>query len=77
MKRRLRWESSPRRVPAHPYRDSALVYAVLAGAVVGITAATGGHLRTALIVAPLLFVAATSYSWWGWREKMREEARNK
>jgi hypothetical protein len=74
-KRRLRWEMTPRRVPSHPYRDSALFYAALAGIVVLVTALTHGDMRKALILAPTLFVVATGYSWWRWREKQREQAR--
>jgi membrane protein implicated in regulation of membrane protease activity len=73
--RRLRWDPAPRKLPAHPYRDSAIVYAVLAGVLVGVTALTGGNVRTAAIVAPALFVAATAYSWWRWRERIRQRER--
>ena len=73
-KRKLRWDGTPRTVPKHPYRDSAIIYALLAGIVVGVTALTGGNMRTALIIAPLLFVTATGYSWWRWRQRQREEA---
>jgi hypothetical protein len=76
-KKRLRWDGSPRTRPAHPYRDSAITYAVLAGVVVGVTALTGGNMRTALILAPMLFVVATAYSWWRWRQREREEAESK
>ena len=72
-KKKLRWGGSPRRLPAHPYRDSAIVYGVLAAIVVGVTALTGGNLRAALIIAPLLFVVATGYSWWRLRQREREE----
>ena len=73
-KKRLHWDSAPRRASAHPYRDSAVLYAVLAALVVGVTALTGGNLRAALIVAPVLFLVATAYSWWRWRRREREEA---
>jgi Flp pilus assembly protein TadB len=73
-KRKLRWDGTPRTIPKHPYRDSAIVYAVLAGVVVGVTALTGGNMRAALIIAPMLFVVATGYSWWRWRKREREEA---
>jgi predicted MFS family arabinose efflux permease len=73
-KKRLRWGGSPRRALAHPYRDSAILYAILAGAVVGVTALTGGNVRAALVLAPLLFVVATAYSWWRWRQRERGEA---
>jgi hypothetical protein len=43
-KKRLRWGGSPRRLPAHPYRDSAIVYGILAAVVVGVTALTNGNL---------------------------------
>jgi 4-amino-4-deoxy-L-arabinose transferase-like glycosyltransferase len=64
-------------MPKHPYRDSAIVYAVLAGVVVGVTALTSGNMRAALIIAPLLFVVATGYSWWRWRRREREGADNR
>jgi membrane protein implicated in regulation of membrane protease activity len=51
-----------------------IVYAVLAAVVVGVTALTGGNMRAALIIAPMLFVVATGYSWWRWRKREREEA---
>jgi hypothetical protein len=73
-KRKLRWDGSPRTMPRHPYRDSAITYAVLAGIVVGVTALTGGNMRTALIIAPILFAVATGYSWWRWRQRERVEA---
>jgi hypothetical protein len=34
-------------------------------------------MRTALIIAPLLFVVATGYSWWRWRQREREGADNR
>ena len=73
-KKRLRWDGSPRRAVAHPYRDSAILYAILAGVVVAVTALTGGNMRAALVIAPLLFVVATAYSWWRWRQRERREA---
>ena len=76
-KRKLRWDGTARTMPKHPYRDSAIVYAVLAGVVVGVTALTSGNMRTALIIAPLLFVVATGYSWWRWRQREREGADNR
>jgi Flp pilus assembly protein TadB len=72
-KRKLRWDGTPRTIPKHPYRDNAILYAVLAGVVVGVTALTGGNMRAALIIAPVLFVVATGYSWWRWRQREREE----
>jgi hypothetical protein len=76
-KKKLRWGGSQGRLPAHPYRDSAIVYGILAAIVIGATALTGGNLRAALIIAPLLFVVATAYSWWRLRQREREEERNR
>jgi hypothetical protein len=75
-RKKLRWDGTPRTMPKHPYRDSAITYAILAGVVVGVTALTGGNLRTALIIAPALFLVATAYSWWRWQQREREEARD-
>jgi hypothetical protein len=75
-KQRLRWDGSPHTRPPHPYRDSAILYAILASVVVGVTALTGGNMRAALIVAPTLFVVATGYSWWRWRQRERQEAKD-
>ncbi len=74
-KRRLRWEAAPRKIPRHPYRDSAIFYAILAGVVVGVTWLTGGNIKRAVILGALLFVVATAYSWWRWREREKEQAR--
>jgi hypothetical protein len=76
-KKKLRWDGTPRTIPKHPYRDSAILYAVLAGVVVGVTAITGGNMRAALIIAPVLFVVATGYSWWRWRQREREETESR
>jgi hypothetical protein len=74
--RRLRWEGEQRRLPAHPYRDSAIVYAVVAGLVIGLAALTGGNMRVAIVIAPALFVVATGYSWWRWRQRERQEVKD-
>jgi hypothetical protein len=68
----FRWEG-PSRLPRHPYRDSALFYALLAGILVGVTALTGGDVRRSVFLAIVLFVAATGYSWWRWRERLRRQ----
>ena len=73
----LRWEGTPRTMPKHPYRDSAILYAILALVVIGVTALTGGNMRAVLIIAPVVFVVATAYSWWRWNRREREEARNR
>ena len=72
--RRLRWEFPERPIPKRPYRDSALVYAGLAGLVVVIAVATGGGLARAVIVAAAVFVLATGFSWWRWHVRLKREA---
>ena len=72
--RKLRWDVEPARSSSkHPYRDSALVYAGLAGLVVVIAAATGGSVVKALIAGLVVFAAATAYSWWRVRERLRRQ----
>jgi Flp pilus assembly protein TadB len=71
VKRRLRWDTPDGKVPAHPYRDSAALYALLAVLVVAVTAITGGDIVKALIVGAAAFVLATGYSWWRWRARLR------
>ena len=46
----------PRRIPKRPYRDSAILYGVLAVAVVLFSAVTGGDLVRAVLVAIGFFV---------------------
>jgi hypothetical protein len=69
--KKLRWDS-PRPVPRHPYRDTAILYAVLAGLVIGVTALTGGDVRRSVIIAVALFFGATAYSWWRWSQRIRQ-----
>ena len=77
MKARLRWESPPRQLPRRPYRDSALLYGVMAAAVVVVAVATDGSLVRALVIGVFFFVAATAWSWRRWRERLREEERRR
>ncbi len=71
--KRLRWEQQARRpVPKHPYRDTAVFYAILAGLVVGVTALTGGNVRKSVVIAVALFVVATAYGWYRWRARIRQ-----
>jgi Flp pilus assembly protein TadB len=71
--RRLRWEPGERKVPKRPYRDSAILYGVLASLVVVIAVATGGDLVRALVFAGAAFVLATGFSWWRWRGRLRRQ----
>lgn len=67
--KKLRWES-PRPMPGHPYRDTAILYAVIAVIVIGVAVLTGGDLGLAVIVAVALFFSAAGYSWWRWNQRI-------
>jgi hypothetical protein len=72
--RRLSWglpESPP---PKHPYRDSVVLYGVLAVLIVLIAWATGGAVGRAAVIAGFFFVVASSWSLYRWRQRLREEA---
>ena len=78
--KRLRWDSPAidrdRPIPKHPYRDTAILYAVLAVLVVLIAWATGGKVVNAAVTAAAVFVIATLWSWRSWRNRIRhDEAR--
>ena len=76
MRRPWWWQTPQRPVPKHPYRDTALLYAVLAGLVVVFAAATGyQHLVKAVVVAVIVFFAATTYSWWYWYDRIKKAKR--
>jgi hypothetical protein len=62
-------------LPRHPYRDSAIFYGFLALALLGIVYVTGGDMTRALIYAAGFFVIATAFSWWRFRAKLAERAR--
>jgi len=60
-------------VPKHPYRDTAILYGVLAVLVVVIAYATGGDAVNAAVTALFVFIVATLWSWRTWRNRLREE----
>lgn len=64
-----------RPLPKRPFRDSAVAYAILAGAVVGIGLITGGSLLRTVVIAVVFFVVATAYSWWRFRQRLAREGR--
>jgi hypothetical protein len=65
----------PRRVPKRPYRDSALLSGALAAVIVVVAAATGGSLLRAVLFAVGFFALAMAWSWYRWRERVREDRR--
>jgi 4-amino-4-deoxy-L-arabinose transferase-like glycosyltransferase len=73
--RRLRWENQAvEDAPKHPYRDSAIFYAVLAGVIVGLALLTDGNVARAFVYAGIFFVLATGWSWWRWRQRIAAQA---
>lgn len=61
-------------MPKHPYRDSALVMAGLAAALVVVAWLTGGSVGRALTVGAGFFLLATAYTWWRFRQRLEREA---
>ena len=61
-----------RPVPDHPYRDTAIVYGVMAVAVVVVAGLTGGDVTRAALVAVVFFVVATAWTSWKFRTRIRE-----
>ena len=61
--------------PKRPYRDSALLYAVLAVVVLAFAVLTGSDLGRALVIAVAFFVLATAWSWWRFSRRPAEERR--
>jgi membrane protein implicated in regulation of membrane protease activity len=76
-RRRLQWTLPESPPPAHPYRDTLLVYGFLAVAIVLISWATGGNVRKAILIAALAFVVAFAWSSVRWRRRIREYERER
>ena len=64
--------SDERPLPAHPYRDSAIVYGVMAVILVVLAGVTGGSLAKAAVAAIIFWLGATGWSWWKFRRRIRE-----
>jgi membrane protein implicated in regulation of membrane protease activity len=73
-RRGFRLEPAEVPVPKRPYRDSAILYGVLALAIVLVAWLTGGGLVRAVVVALAFFVVATAWSWWRFRERLQRDA---
>ena len=69
--RHLRWGLPERPVPKHPYRDSLLVYGFFAVLIVVLAWVTGGSLVRAIVVAALVWAAASLWSIVSWRRRLR------
>jgi Flp pilus assembly protein TadB len=75
MSRRLQWGLPETPTPAHPYRDTLILYSVLAILLVVVAWATGGPVGNAAIIAVFFFVVASVWSLSRWRNRLRAEAR--
>jgi membrane protein implicated in regulation of membrane protease activity len=62
-----------RRLPKHPFRDSAILYGVLAAIVIVVGTLTSGDVLNAVAVALAFFVVATGYSWWRFRRRLEQQ----
>jgi hypothetical protein len=72
--RHLRWGLPESPVPKHPYRDSMLVYGFFAALVVLLAWITGGPIGKAVVIAAVVWAAATIWSIVRWRQQLRREA---
>jgi len=57
-----------------PYRDSAIIYAVLAAVVILITILTGGRVAWAILLGIVAFVIATGWTWWHLRQNAQRRS---
>jgi hypothetical protein len=71
-----RW-TTPSEIPKRPYRDSAILYAVLSVVIVVVAFATGGDVVRAVLFAVGFFAVATAWSFWRWRERIRANERER
>ena len=67
-----RREREERPVPAHPYRDSAIVYGIMAVLLVVLAGVTGGSLLRATAAGAVFFLVATAWSSWKFRGRIRQ-----
>jgi membrane protein implicated in regulation of membrane protease activity len=77
MSRRLEWGLPEAPPPRHPYRDTLVVYGVLAVLIVIVAWLTGGAVGKAAVIAVFFFVVASSWSLYRWRRRLRAEAENR
>jgi Flp pilus assembly protein TadB len=74
MSRRLQWGGRPETPVKNPYRDTFVVYGLLALLVVVIAWLTGGSVGRAIVVALFFFVVASGWSVYRLRERNRRVA---
>ncbi len=69
---RPRGGAGERPLPARPYRDAVVVYGIMAVVLIVIAGVTGGSLVRAVGAGIVFFVLATAWSWWKFRQRIRE-----
>ena len=62
-------------IPKRPYRDSVVLYGVLAAIIVVVAWFTGGGIARAVAIAAVFFLAATTWSFFRWRQRIRDQER--
>ena len=72
--RRLQWGLPESPTPKHPYRDTLIIYGVLALVIVLIAWATGGGVARAIVIAMFFYVVASVWSITRWRMRLRSDA---
>lgn len=72
--RQLRWGLPEAPIPKHPYRDTMLVYGFFAVLVVLLAWLTGGSVKKAVVVAVLVWVAASVWGMARYRQRIQREA---
>jgi membrane protein implicated in regulation of membrane protease activity len=75
MSKRLQWGLPEAPRPSHPYRDTLIVYGVLALLIVLVAWLTGGAVGKAAVIAVFFFVVASLWSLFRWRSRLRAEER--
>ena len=71
----MRWPKTEGRIPEHPYRDSAILYAVLSGLIVATSALTGRGAARGIVIALAFFVVATGWTWWRFHQRLERQRR--
>jgi Flp pilus assembly protein TadB len=71
--RLLQWQTADetrgRRLSRHPYRDVAILHAVLAAVVVAVALITRGGIVRGVAIAACFWALATGWSWWRLRTR--------
>ena len=72
--RHLRWGLPEAPIPQHPYRDTMLVYAFSRCSSCCSRGSTGGSVGKAVVIAAVVWAAASIWSIARWRQRLRREA---